>query len=130
MWKTAFEKFEGVYFTRSILEHFVPYDIFQVWDTHESNRKIYCDLNGDELEKYASIYANIDQLQKQLYTGNRMTVLQILENSHESNHESYFSSYRLCNFIKNRTLSQVFLWKRFKIFRTDVFYVTPLDGCC
>ena len=23
-------------------------------------RKIYCDLNGNELEKYASIYANID----------------------------------------------------------------------
>ena len=26
----------------------------------DSNRNIYCDLNGNELEKYANIYANID----------------------------------------------------------------------
>ena len=26
----------------------------------ESNRKIYFDLNGNELEKYASIYVKID----------------------------------------------------------------------
>ena len=26
----------------------------------ESNREIYRDLNGKKLEKYASIYANID----------------------------------------------------------------------
>ena len=28
--------------------------------TPESNRRIYCDLNGIEVEKYAGIYANID----------------------------------------------------------------------
>ena len=28
--------------------------------TPESKRKIYCDLNGNELEKYESIYATID----------------------------------------------------------------------
>ena len=28
--------------------------------TPESNRKSYCDLNENELEKYTSIYANID----------------------------------------------------------------------
>ena len=28
--------------------------------TYESNCKIYYDLNGNELENYASIYANID----------------------------------------------------------------------
>ena len=44
------------------------------YDCNESNHKIYYDLNGNELEKYASIYANIDQLQKQLFTGNGMTV--------------------------------------------------------
>ena len=38
-----------------------------------------------ELEKCASIFANTDLLQKQLFTGRRMTVLQILENSQESN---------------------------------------------
>ena len=26
--------------------------------TSEINRNIYCDLNGNEMEKYASIYAN------------------------------------------------------------------------
>ena len=36
------------------------YDIFQLWYVSESNRKIYCDLNGNELEIYASIYASID----------------------------------------------------------------------
>ena len=41
---------------------------------------IYCGLNENELEKYASIYAKTDKLQNQLFTGNRMTVLQILEN--------------------------------------------------
>ena len=56
-------------------------NIFQLWYTPESNRKIYFDLNGNELEKYTSIYANIDELQKQLFMGNKMTVLQILKNS-------------------------------------------------
>ena len=46
---------------------------------------IYCDLNGNEWGIYASIYANIDLLQKQLFTGKGMTVLQILENSQENN---------------------------------------------
>ena len=32
----------------------------------------------------ASIYANTDQLQKQLFTGNEMTVIQISENPQES----------------------------------------------
>ena len=36
------------------------YDIFQLWYTPGSNPKIYCNLNENELEKYASIYANID----------------------------------------------------------------------
>ena len=36
------------------------YDIFQLWYTPESNPKIYCNLNENELEKYPSIYANID----------------------------------------------------------------------
>ena len=36
------------------------YDIFQLWYTPESNPKIYCKLNENELEKYPSIYANID----------------------------------------------------------------------
>ena len=31
------------------------YDIFQLWYSPESNRKIYCDLNGKELEKYARL---------------------------------------------------------------------------
>ena len=56
-------------------------NIFQLRYTPESNRKIYFDLNGNELEKYARIYANIAELQKQLFTGNKMTVLQILKNS-------------------------------------------------
>ena len=47
----------------------------------KTNNKIYCGLNENELEKYASIYAKTDKLQNQLFTGNRMTVLQILENS-------------------------------------------------
>ena len=43
-----------------------------------------CDLNRNELENYASIYANIDSLQKQLFTVNGMIVLQILEDAKES----------------------------------------------
>ena len=35
-------------------------NIMQVWYTPEGNRKIYCDLDGNQLEKYASIYANLD----------------------------------------------------------------------
>ena len=35
--------------------------IYFNYDMHlKSNREIYCDLNGNELEKYARIYANID----------------------------------------------------------------------
>ena len=41
------------------------------------------DLNGNEWEKHASIYVNIDWLQKQLFTGMGMTVLQVLEYSKE-----------------------------------------------
>ena len=52
--------------------------------TPGSNGKIYYDLNGNELEKYVSIYANIDSLQKQLFSGNGMTILLISENSQES----------------------------------------------
>ena len=61
--------------------------IYSNYDIHipESNGKIYSDLYGNELEKYKGIYANIDLLQKQLFTGNRITVLQILENYQESN---------------------------------------------
>ena len=36
------------------------YDTFQLWYTPESSPKIYCNLNENELEKYASIYANVD----------------------------------------------------------------------
>ena len=36
------------------------YNIFQLWYTPESNPKIYYNLNENELEKYASISANID----------------------------------------------------------------------
>ena len=54
--------------------------------------KKYRDLNGNELNKYASIYANIDELHKQLFTGKEIIVLHILENSQESNRvRSYFS---------------------------------------
>ena len=42
---------------------------------------VSCHLNINEMEKYASIYANM-----QLFTGNGMAVVQILENSQESNH--------------------------------------------
>ena len=34
--------------------------IYSNYDTPGSNPKIYCNLNENELEKYASIYANID----------------------------------------------------------------------
>ena len=61
------------------------YDIFHLWYTPESNGKIHCYLNGNELEKYASIYVNIDQLQRQLFADNRMTLLQILEKLQETN---------------------------------------------
>ena len=61
-----------------------------LWFTPASNRKIYCDLNGNELEKYAWIYANIE-LQKQPFTDYGMTALQILENSQESNHGGVLS---------------------------------------
>ena len=40
------------------------YDIFQLWYASESNPKTYCNLNENELKKYASIYANIDSLHK------------------------------------------------------------------
>ena len=30
-----------------------------IYSNNDSKGKIYCDLNGNELEKYASIYANI-----------------------------------------------------------------------
>ena len=78
------------------------YDIFHLWYTPESNGKIHCYLNGNELEKYASIYVNIDQLQKQLFAGNGMTLLQILEKLQESNRSEvlFQYSYRLCNVIK------------------------------
>ena len=62
----------------------VMWYIFQLWYTPESNRKIYCDLNGNELEKYANVYPNIYQLQKPLFTHHRMTILQILESSQEN----------------------------------------------
>ena len=47
------------------------------------------------------MYANID-LQKQLFTGNGMTVLQILEISQEGNRGGILlqNSYRPCSFIK------------------------------
>ena len=61
------------------------YDIFHLWYTPESNGKIHCYLNGNELEKYASIYVNIDQLQRQLFADNGMTLLQILEKLQETN---------------------------------------------
>ena len=34
--------------------------MFQLWYTPESNGRIYCNLNGNELEKYESIYANTE----------------------------------------------------------------------
>ena len=71
--------------------------MFQFWYTLESHRKSYSDLNGDEIEKYASIYANM-----QMFSGNELTVLQFLENSQERNRGGvlFRYSYRLCNFIK------------------------------
>ena len=55
--------------------------------------KIYSDLNGNELEKHASIYANIDLLVTQQFEGNQMTLLNILENYLErSGAETYFST--------------------------------------
>ena len=41
--------------------------------------KIYSDLNGDELEKHASIYANIDLLLTQQFEGNQMTLVSAVE---------------------------------------------------
>ena len=55
------------------------------------------------MEKYASIYANIDKLQKQLLTGDVMIVLKKeFENSQESNRDEilFQRSYRPCSFIK------------------------------
>ena len=46
---------------------------------------IFCDLSGNELEEYASICANINQIQKQLFIAKRITALQISENSQENN---------------------------------------------
>ena len=48
-----------------------------------SNREIYCDLNRNELGECLGMYANIDQLQKKLFTGKKNYVLQISENSQE-----------------------------------------------
>ena len=31
-----------------------------IYSDYQSNCKIYCDLNGNEFEKYASIYANLN----------------------------------------------------------------------
>ena len=33
------------------------YDIFQLLNAPESNRKIHCDLNGNKLEKYATVHS-------------------------------------------------------------------------
>ena len=41
--------------------------------------------NGNELGEYTSIYAHIDQLQKQRVTCKRMTVLHIQENFQKNN---------------------------------------------
>ena len=90
--------------------------------------KIHCDLNINELEKYANLDANINLLQKQLLTGNRMTVLQILENSQENNRNGvqYQYIYRPCGFIKkvpchgyfcenfSKSSEQIFLYNTFR----------------
>ena len=77
--------------------------IFPLWYTPESNHKIYCDLSGNEHEKYASIYANID------CSNYRSSYSQIMEwlfyrfrkiPRKATAVKSYFSSYRLCHFIK------------------------------
>ena len=46
---------------------------------------IFTVFNENELEKYAGFYPNIDQLQRQLFTDNGMTALQVLKNSEKSN---------------------------------------------
>ena len=100
--------------------------MYSNYDKHlsQSNRKIYCDLNGNELEKYANICANIDQLQKQLFTGNRMTVLQILENSQERNcgRVLFQYSYWACNFIKSGSHHGCFCGN-FPKFSEQVFFM-------
>ena len=48
-------------------------------------------FTGNELKKYASISANIDYLQNQLFTSNRITALQILKNS-QTTVEPYFNT--------------------------------------
>ena len=77
------------FFSYNENQEFAVYD----YDCNESNHKIYYDLNGNELEKYASIYANIDQLQKQLFTGNGMTVYRFQKIPRKAIAvESYFST--------------------------------------
>ena len=80
------------------------------------------------MEKYANLYANINLLQKQLLTGNRMTVLQILENSQENNRNGvqYQYIYRPCGFIKKCPATDTFV-KTFRNLQNKYFYVTPLD---
>ena len=71
---------------------------------YDSNPKIYCDLNRNESSQVT---------------------------------EWLFYRYRSFNFSTVTDLSillkqhpaTVFSWKLYKIFRTDIFYVTPPDGC-
>ena len=59
------------------------YDIFQLWYASESNPKTYCNLNENELKKYASIYANIDSLHKQLFRDIKMTIYANIDSLHK-----------------------------------------------
>ena len=94
----------------------------------KSNKMIWYILNllwftWKRIEKYASICANINQLQKQLFVGKGMTALQILENSQkiivvESNFSIVTS---LAILLKQNSTTGILV----KTFQKDFFYVTP-----
>ena len=92
----------------------------------ESNLKIYCDFNGNKLEKYASIYADYktscSQVTEWLFyrfwkIARKATVV-----------ESNFSTVTgLVILLKQDPTICVFM-KTFQNFQNSYFYVTPTDG--
>ena len=80
--------------------------------------RIYCDLNGNELEKSAGIYANKDQLQKQLITGNGIWKIRRKATAMESN----FSTVTALTFLLKQDLTTSVFMKTLQNFRTDLLY--------
>ena len=106
------------------------FDIFLLWYTPETSPcKIYCDLNGNELEKYAiwKIWKNI--LQKQLFTSNGITLYRFWKIPKKTTAvESCFRAVTgLAILLKMELSTCVFVLP--KIFRTDIFYLAPLNSC-